>query len=72
MDSIEHFFSFLELKCHTGEEMENQVLLYLHEVYKQTISKCRGQSYDNAANIKILKGCIGNESILKYLSDTRW
>ena len=52
--------------------MENQVLLYLHEVYKQKFSKCRGQFYDNVANIKIPEGCIGNESVLKSLSDTRW
>ncbi|XP_038637303.1 zinc finger MYM-type protein 1-like [Scyliorhinus canicula] len=132
---IERFLTFLEMKSHTGEEMANQVLQYLREACRLNFSKCRGQSYDNAANMsgrykgmqqkfletnkfviyvpcaahslnlvgrsavdccqeavnffstvqllytlisasssrwKILKGCIGNESVLKSLSDTRW
>ena len=115
--------------------MANQVLQYLSEICKLDFSKCRSQSYDNAANTsgrykgmqqkvlelnkfaiyvpyaahllnlvgrisidccqervnffctvqllytffsastrrwKILKSCIGNESVLKSLSDTRW
>ena len=39
------------MKSHTGEEMANQVLQYLHEVCKLNFSKCRDQSYDNAANM---------------------
>ncbi len=48
---IERFLTFLEMKSHTGEEMANQVLQYLREVCKLNFSKCRGQSYDNAANM---------------------
>ena len=39
------------MKSHTGEEMANQVLQYLHEVFKLNFSKCRGRSYSNAANM---------------------
>ena len=48
---IERFSTFLELKSHTGEDMANQVLQYLSEICKLDFSKCRGQSYDNAANM---------------------
>lgn len=48
---IEHFLSFLEMKNHTSEEMANEVLQYFCEVCKLNYSKCRGQSYNNAANI---------------------
>ncbi len=44
------------MKSHTGEEMANQVLQYLREVCKLNFSKCRGQSYDNAANM-FGRGC---------------
>ena len=44
-------FNFLEMKNHTGEEMTNQVLQDLLEVCKLNFSKCRDQSYDNAANV---------------------
>ena len=39
------------MKSHTGKEMANPVLQYLHEVCKLNFSKCRNQSYDNAANM---------------------
>lgn len=131
---VERFLTFLNLKSHTGEEMANLVLSYL-EGCKIDIAKCRGQSYDNAANMSgrykgmqqkilehnkyaafipcaahtlnligrsavdcctiavnffstvqllytffsasthrwaVLKKLIGNDSVLKSLSDTRW
>ncbi len=48
---IERFFTFLEMKSHTGEEMANQVLQYLREVCKLNFSKCMGQCYDNVVNM---------------------
>ena len=53
-EPIERFFTFLELQSHTGEDMAKQVLQYLREVCNIDFSKCRGQSYDNAAN---MSGC---------------
>lgn len=50
-ESIERFLTFLEMKNHTGEEIANQVLQYLEKVCQLNFSKCRGQSYDNAANM---------------------
>ncbi|GBP98394.1 Zinc finger MYM-type protein 1 [Eumeta japonica] len=47
---VERFLTFLNLKSHTGEEMANIVPSYL-EGCKIDIAKCRGQSYDNAANM---------------------
>ena len=47
---IGRFLTFLELKSHTEEDMANQVLQYLSEICKLDFSKCRSQSYDNAAN----------------------
>ncbi|XP_032890687.1 zinc finger MYM-type protein 1-like [Amblyraja radiata] len=132
---VERFITFLELQNHTGEAMAQQVLKYLCDDCKLDFAKCRGQSYDNAANMsgryngmqqklldanqfaiyvpcavhslnlvgrsavdccqvvvdffstvqllytffsastarwRILKDCIGNEKVLKSLSDTRW
>lgn len=131
---VERFITFLELQNHTGEAMAQQVLKYLCDDCKLDFAKCRGQSYDNAANMsgryngmqqklldanqfaiyvpcaahslnlvgrsavdccqvavdffstvqllytlfsastarwRILKDCIGNEKVLKSLSDTR-
>ncbi|KAG6927675.1 zinc finger MYM-type containing 1, partial [Chelydra serpentina] len=48
---VERFITFLNLKSHTGEEMANQVLHYLCQVCKIDFSECKGQSYDNAANM---------------------
>ena len=49
--SIERFLIFLEMKSHTSEEVANQVLLYLRQVYKLNFSKCKSQSYDITANM---------------------
>ena len=48
---VERYLNFLVLKSHTGEDMANDVLQYLCEVCEIDLSKCRGQSYDNAANM---------------------
>ncbi|XP_065664785.1 zinc finger MYM-type protein 1-like [Hydra vulgaris] len=53
-EPIERFLTFLELQNHTGKGMAKQVLQYLREVCSIDYSKCRGQSYDNAAN---MSGC---------------
>ena len=48
---VERFLTFLELKDHTGEHMAAIVVAYLTKNCKIDFSKCRGQSYDNAANM---------------------
>ena len=48
---IERFLTFLELENHSGEGMAELVVSYLTEECKIDFSKCRGQSYDNAANM---------------------
>lgn len=48
---VERFLSFLVLENHTGEQLANQVLHFFKNVCKIDFSKCRGQSYDNAANM---------------------
>ncbi|XP_065668122.1 uncharacterized protein LOC136088352 [Hydra vulgaris] len=53
-EPIERFLTFLELQNHTGEGMAKQVLQYLRKFCNIDFSKCRGQSYDNAAN---MSGC---------------
>lgn len=53
-EPIERFLTFLELQSHAGEGMAKQVLQYLREACNIDFSKCRGQSYDNAAN---MSGC---------------
>ena len=40
-EPIERFLTFLEMKNHTFEEIVNQVLQYLCEVYMLNISKCK-------------------------------
>ena len=52
--AVERYVTFLPLESHTGEQMSLIVLDYLCEECKLDISKCRGQSYDNAAN---MSGC---------------
>lgn len=47
---IERFFGFLPIYSHTGESLENEVLKNL-EILGLDICSCRGQSYDNAANM---------------------
>lgn len=54
---VERFLTFLELKSHVGKEMADAVLNFLIEDCNIDFSKCRGQSYDNAANMSgIYKG----------------
>lgn len=48
---IERFVTFLEIGSHTGESMAKIVHNYLTNECKIDFSKCRGQSYDNAANM---------------------
>jgi hypothetical protein len=48
---IERFLTFLEMCNHTGESMAKMVHNYLINECKIDFSKCRGQSYDNAANM---------------------
>jgi hypothetical protein len=48
---IERFLTFLEMGSHTGESMAKMVHNYLTNECKIDFSKCRGQSYDNAANM---------------------
>ncbi|CAG9791322.1 unnamed protein product [Diatraea saccharalis] len=49
---VERFLTFIELKTnHTGDELAKQTLQYLEEHCGLDFSKCRGQSYDNAANL---------------------
>jgi len=46
----ERFLKFLPLEKHTGETLTNTLLCFLNEIGVD-ISNCRGQSYDNAANM---------------------
>lgn len=48
---IERFLTFLQLESHTGENLANIVLDFLCNDCKLDFNKCRGQSYDNAANM---------------------
>uniref|UniRef100_A0A2S2QPK6 Zinc finger MYM-type protein 1 n=1 Tax=Sipha flava TaxID=143950 RepID=A0A2S2QPK6_9HEMI len=48
---IERFLTFLEMGNHTGESMAKMVHNYLINECKIDFSKCRGQSYDNSANM---------------------
>ena len=47
---MERFVEFIPMFGHTGEEMANIVLSFL-EKNDIAINDCRGQSYDNAANM---------------------
>ena len=47
---VERFVEFIPMFGHTGEEMANIVLSFL-EKNDIAINDCRGQSYDNAANM---------------------
>ena len=47
----ERFLTFLELKAHSGESMADLVYNYLTTELDINFRKCRGQSYDNAANM---------------------
>ena len=48
---VERFLTFLEIKNHTGAGLADVVIDYLTKVCDLDFSKCRGQSYDNAANM---------------------
>lgn len=48
---VERFLIFLKIESHTGENLANLVLDYLCNECRIDFSKCRGQSYDNAANM---------------------
>lgn len=48
--ATERFLKFLPLESHTGETLTNTLLDFLNEIGVD-ISNCRGQSYDNAANM---------------------
>lgn len=48
---VERFLTYLELESHVGRQIANKVLDYLREDCDIDFSKCRGQSYDNAANM---------------------
>jgi hypothetical protein len=48
---VERFLNFIKMESHTGENLANLVLDYLCNECKIDFSKCRGQSYDNAANM---------------------
>ena len=47
----ERFLTFLELKDHSRESMANLVAKYLTTELQLDFEKCRGQCYDNAANM---------------------
>ena len=47
---MERFLTFLDNKGHTGRDLANSVLEYLKGLGID-ISNCRGQTYDNAANM---------------------
>ena len=47
----ERFITFLELKDHSGVGMADLVHKYLTTELQLDFNKCRGQSYDNAANM---------------------
>ena len=48
---VERFLTFLVMEEHTSLYMANLVVNYLVEESGLDFSKCRGQSYDNAANM---------------------
>lgn len=49
-EPVERFLAFLAIKSHTGRELATKVLNYL-EKQNVDFDLCRGQSYDNAANM---------------------
>ena len=46
----EHFLEFIRNTGHTGEELADSVLKFL-DSHGLDIKNCRGQTYDNAANV---------------------
>lgn len=49
-DIVERFFEFIPIYSHTGENLEKIIIEKL-ENFGLDIHNCRGQSYDNAANM---------------------
>jgi hypothetical protein len=49
-EAVERFLGFVELESHTGEALANILLAFLQKI-DVNIQNCRGQSYDNAANM---------------------
>lgn len=47
----ERFINFIPIQSHTGQSLANVVLHYLCNDCGIDFTKCRGQSYDNAANM---------------------
>ncbi|XP_067127187.1 zinc finger MYM-type protein 1-like [Centruroides vittatus] len=47
---IEKFFGFIPIYSHSGESLENELLQNIAK-FGLDISNCKGQSYDNAANM---------------------
>lgn len=47
----EHFMGFLQVESSTGESLSNLILRRLEE-FNLPFEDCRGQSYDNGANMK--------------------
>ncbi|GIY59792.1 zinc finger MYM-type protein 1 [Caerostris darwini] len=77
----EGFLTFLELKDPSGESINDLVFNYISFELKIDFRKCRGQSYDNVANMAgrynerwaVLKSHLKPHfKVPKYLSDTRW
>lgn len=48
---VERFITFLPNSGHSGEDIENVVMVTILETLKLDINNCRGQSYDNASNM---------------------
>lgn len=48
---VERFLGFIEVESHTGESLANQLWDFLSIECGLDMSKLRGQSYDNAANM---------------------
>ena len=48
---VERFLNFIPIESHTGEDLANVVMKYLCTDCEIDFGKCRGQSYDNAANM---------------------
>ncbi|KAL8178563.1 UNVERIFIED_CONTAM: hypothetical protein K2H54_051388 [Gekko kuhli] len=53
--STERFLTFLELKDHSGESMDDLVLNYFTAELEIDFRKCHRQSYDNSANMAASK-----------------
>ncbi|XP_069963873.1 zinc finger MYM-type protein 1-like [Bactrocera oleae] len=63
---VKHFMGFLAVTQTTGEYLTNAILQHL-EKYDLNIQDCRGQGYDNGANMReqILKHCNDLHNVLR-------